>query len=544
MKIFNKIRSLGRKSKIAVAVVTLGVALTPFVVDAGFFPGRPTFDYNKAGNGNCSDPNNPATQNGRCGSMTGPVFNSFVNTPSYGDEREFLDAKMSDQTTVGSYADPITNVTEGTREVVLRMYIHNNANTTTNASGTGIARNTRVAFSLPNPGQEGNVQRIAGYISADNATPGEVADTVDLSANKNFTVAYKPGSAKLHNNGPFANGIALPDSVVNGGTQIGWDALNGNFPGCFEYDAQVAITVVITPKELPNMALTKQVRKTVAGQTGGWVKEVNATPGEKVDWLINTQNNSQAVLTDVVSRDVLPPHVEYVPGSLKFVNARLGSVPLANPDPLFGDGYNSGRYEAGDNSLITFTTVVKGDFEECQKRVRNVAYTKSKEYPTEVRDDADVVITREDCDEDQEPLYKCDSLTAQKLSGRTVKFTANATAINGAEIERYIFNYGDGSQAKTTTDRVVEYTYPRDGQFAARVQVQVRVGNQTFIAEGDQCAAVVNYTSTPTPPTSTTPGQPTKLPETGAGSAAITFIAVTTASTVGYYIVARRAARI
>jgi hypothetical protein len=52
-------------------------------------PTRPTFDYNKYDQ---SDPTCRAASNdhGRCGSMNGPVFNSFVNVPGYGDERNFV----------------------------------------------------------------------------------------------------------------------------------------------------------------------------------------------------------------------------------------------------------------------------------------------------------------------------------------------------------------------------------------------------------------------------------------------------------------------
>src|ERR1035437_6421582 len=100
MKFFNKIRhSISRKSKIALVVLALGLGAAAFpVVHAEFYPIRPTFDYNKydPNNLNCNDPNNIAAQNGRCGSLNGPVFDSFINTPSYGDERAFFDGHRSD----------------------------------------------------------------------------------------------------------------------------------------------------------------------------------------------------------------------------------------------------------------------------------------------------------------------------------------------------------------------------------------------------------------------------------------------------------------
>ncbi len=163
------------------------------------------------------------------------------------------------------------------------------------------------------------------------------------------------------------------------------------------------ITLKVTPKQNPNIGLTKQVRKYKSGQTGNWVSEVNARPGEEVEWLLNTKNTGQAAMTDVATRDVLPPHVKLVDGSVKFTNAK-GNQNLQD-DPLFQSGYNAGRYDPNDNTLITFKTKVLDDFKECQVRVRNVAYAHSKEVPQDVKDDADVVITRDDCDEKPNPTY-------------------------------------------------------------------------------------------------------------------------------------------
>src|SRR5690349_12346600 len=84
-KIFS---NLSKKTSLGLVVVgTVAVLAIPASVLAGFGPNRPTFDYNKFDpSKSCTD---PSQANGRCGSMDGPVFNSFINTPSYGDERNF-----------------------------------------------------------------------------------------------------------------------------------------------------------------------------------------------------------------------------------------------------------------------------------------------------------------------------------------------------------------------------------------------------------------------------------------------------------------------
>ncbi len=539
MKFTNKISALGRKTKLAIAVLGLGFAVAvPLAVNAEFYPDRPTFDYNKgSANSNCTDPNDPATQNGRCGSLNGPVFNSFVNTPSYGDERAFLDARRSDQTAAGSYKNVLPEVTEGSKEIVLRTYVHNNANQNTNASGKGIAHNTKVRIALPTATEQ--VLRARSYISASNASM--VEDTVDFTANKKFRVEYVPGSAIIYNNGPI-NGAKLSDSVVTTGAPIGFNALNGELPGCFQYEAVVQIKVRVIPQESPNLQLVKEVK--VKGDQG-WKKEVSTKPETEVQWRLGTKNISNSTLTQVNVRDVLPPHVKLVPGSVRMIDANQDKV--QNDAPLFGGGLGLGTYPSGGIRYIIFNTVTKGDFEGCEVRVRNVAYAKSTQTPNEVKDSSDVVITKENCNPPVNPTYSCDLLQAQVLQGRTVKFTTNATATNGATIKRYFYTFGDGTEEFKTDQNMVEHTYAKDGQYVARVKVEVLVNGELKIAESDKCAAALNFTTPPTPPTPpvTPPGTTTtSLPDTGPGDVAAIFVAVSLASGVGYYVFSRKYYRV
>lgn len=391
MKLFNKFKNVlirvPRKSVMTIVSLMLLVA-TPIAVKtalAEFYPARPTFDYNKPCNPNNNDPYD------RCGSLTGPVFNSFINTPSYGDERSFLDARRSDQTAAGSYKDVLPNVTEGSKEIVVRMYVHNNANKDTNSTN-GVAKNTKVHILLPTGTSQ--TLRARGYIRADNATPVQVEDTVDFTAGEEFSVSYVPGSAKLFDNNKFSNGVSLSDDIVASGkgALIGSDALDGNMKGCFEFEAIVQIKVKVTPKPKPDLKLEKKVRK--AGEKE-WKSEVSGKPGEEVEWLVNTHNIGQSAMTNVTTRDILPPHVQLVPGTVKLHNAN-GTTNLQD-GPLFAGGYNAGRYAPNDNTLIVFKTKLLSDFTECEVRVRNVAKAKSTEQPNEITDDADVKIVKDNC---------------------------------------------------------------------------------------------------------------------------------------------------
>ncbi|MDB5171134.1 MAG: exported protein of unknown function [Candidatus Saccharibacteria bacterium] len=518
MKLFNKIRSAGRKSKFAVVVLALAVGVGVPLAHAEFYPDRPTYDYNKfdPNNLNCDDAANPAAQNGRCGSMNGPVFNSFVNTPSYGDERAFFDGRRSDMA-ANTNADDIQNVNDGSKEVVLRMYVHNNANTYTNASGQGVAHNTKVRIALPTATEQ--VLRARAYISADNA--GLVEDTADLLGSEKFNVTYVPGSAKLLRG---TSQYALSDSIVGSGAQVGNNTMNGDLPGCFEFAALVEIHVKVNVEQKPQLQLVKEVK--VKG-TAGWGKEVTTKPGTEVQWRLGTKDVGNVNLDNVVIRDILPPHVKLVPGSVRLINTAGDKVQADGP--LFAGGFIAGNYVPGGTQYVIFNTTTLDDFSTCEVRVRNIALARSDQTPTEVRDTSDVVIQKENCKpQPPTPAYSCDMLTATKGDNRTVTYTTAATATNGAKVTLYHYDFGDNSAVLVTDKATVSHAYAKDGQYAARVKVQFAVNNTVKYAENDKCAAVVTFTA-PGVPTA-----PTQLVNTGPGSVAAIFAVVTALGAVVY----------
>lgn len=393
MKLLHTVKHMfsGRRSKLILASTTLAVmaAVAVPMIKAEWYPNRPAFDYNKPCNPNDSD------KYDRCGSLEGPVFNSFINTPSYGDERAFFDARRSDQTAAGSYENVLSNVTEGSQEVVLRTYVHNNANQSTNASGKGVAKNTKVRILLPSA--EGQALRARSYISASNATPQLVEDTVDLTANRKFRVEYIPGSAKIFSNGPV-NGQTLSDNIVTTGAPIGHSSLNGDMPGCFEYEAVVQIRVKIKVAETD---IQKQVRKTGEKQYG---ELAVVKPGEKVEWLIRQDNKGNSPQTNVRVFDALPDHLEVVPGSVRWIyrgqSGQDHDIKMSDTD-LFTKQVDFGTWPANSFFYLRFDTKAKGDFEGCEVTLTNQARSRSNEKPEEQRDNAQVKIVKENCEEEQ-----------------------------------------------------------------------------------------------------------------------------------------------
>jgi uncharacterized repeat protein (TIGR01451 family) len=503
------------KSFLAAAIVAIGAGVGIGAVQAEFYPNRTPFDYSKPCVADDADIYD------RCGSLTGPVFNSFINTPSYGDERAFADARRSDQTAAGSYENVLPDVNKGSKEVVIRTYVHNNANQSTNASGLGVAKGTKVRIDLPEA--TSNVLRARSYISADNAAL--VEDTVDLTGTQNFRVEYVPGSAKIYNNTAFSGGKQLSDSIVTTGALIGDNALDGEVPGCFEYESTVFITVKIIPEENPNVEFTKEVRK--SGETN-WGEVASSKPGDTVQWLLTTENTGPTQLDEIKIRDVLPPHVELVPGTVKRIDASRNQV--LEDGPLFDGGYIMGSYASGSGLYTMFDTKVLDNFETCEVRVRNVGYMSSKQT-AERNDTADLIIKKDNCEpeEPEEPIFACTNLAFAFVSEKTYKFTTSATAANGAVVKHYIFNFGDGTQELVTDKNVAEHTYEKAGTYVVSVDVAFTVDGKTVIDEGNEnCVTKVSFDTKgeTTPPT--TP--PTTLPNTGPGSAmAIIFVATAAA---------------
>ncbi|MCX6728052.1 MAG: hypothetical protein NTX11_04555 [Candidatus Saccharibacteria bacterium] len=486
MKLPNIFKKLSKKMRAVVAVAGIAaVVAIPLAVMAEYYPVRPVFDYNKAPlNGSTCVAADSAALN-RCGSLQGPVLNSFINTPSYGDERAFFDGRRADQT-VGQNADLIGDVTTGSKEVVLRTYVHNNANQNTNNT-IGVAKNAKVRVALPTATAQ--VLRARSYITADNAA--SVEDTADMSGSQQFSVSYVAGSAKLLRGTASYN---LSDNIVTTGALIGDKTMDGNLPGCFDFAALVEIRVRVQTASY-NLDLTKQVRKHVDGQTGNWSKEVSVPAGTKVDYVLNTKNAGAATLMGVTTRDVLPPHTQLVPGSIKYINAK-GSGVQADA-PLFGGGIIGGQYNPNDDSLIVFSAITKDDFAGCSTKVRNIAFAKSTTTP-EINDYADVTITKENCNP-VTPVYSCDLLSGAKIGDHKYKFDVRYIAKDGATLKNLKYVYGDGSSVNTTAT-TTEHTYAKDGTFNIAVAATFTVNDKDQTVTSETCATSITISPKPVIP--------------------------------------------
>jgi len=505
--LLHNLRPGTRNVKALTAVVCALILFSSTAVFAGWSPNRPVFDWK-----------NPADQ---VGSVNGPVFNSFINTPYYGDERAFFDASSTDSP--NSFKDVLPNVTVGSQEVILRTYVHNNANQSLNDAAHGfksVAHNTQVRIALPTTTDTS--LRSSSYISADNAVPTQVVDTADLTAATPFSMQYVPGSATIYN-GAHSNGMPLSDNIVTTGDKIGYQNMDGEFPGCFQYQAIITIHVKIVT---PTLSITKQVRQ--VGQKT-WAKSVAVHPGDQVQYLLSVQDKGKTNLDHVLVSDQLPPHETVVPGSVHYIDAAQDVV--QKDAPLFTTGgIDTGTWQPNGGFYIEFSATVNGDFDPCQISIRNIGYAKSTQTPNESNDFADVTVTRQNCNSVQ-PSYSCDLLNVTKVSGDTYKFTVNTTAINGAIVNRYFFNFGDNTETLTTNQNTAQHTYAQSGSYQSSVKVEFMVDGSVQTASSQACTATITIPVTTTPPTITPPPN-TTLPNTGPGNIIGIFSITTIAGTV------------
>jgi uncharacterized repeat protein (TIGR01451 family) len=536
MKSLNLLKKITNSSK-KVKMLVLGLATVTVMSGAafaGWTPDRPVFDWN-----------NP---NDRQGSLNGPRINSFVNTPYYGDERAFFDVRKQENTNTDAYDDVLHNVSQGSHKLVMRTYIHNGANQSKNASGESIAKNTKVRIDLPQGAS--TALRARSYVSISNPAqgyPAEVTDTTEMVDSGAFSIGYVPGSAKVYN-AAHPGGAQLSDAVVGAGAQIGYDQMNGNLPGCFEFQTFVEITVEVKTSD-------SQIEKVVKSASAPSYGEMTTVkPGEKVQWRLKYANIGQTPQENVRLYDSLPAHLKVDPGSVRWIykgdNGVDQDVKMSDTD-LFAKQVDFGTWNKNTFFYLRFDTTALGDFEGCEVDLTNQLRANSKQEPTEKRDNASVKIVKENCNPTN-PVFSCDLLKAEKVEGtRTVNYTVNASAAGGATINNYVFDFGDKEAAFTTDKNTASHTYAPEkgnGPFATRVKVNVAVGNETKVAEGDQCAAAISFTPPNTPPetpgTPGTPSTPGSLPETGAGSTIAIFLAVTAAATAAYYAVVRRATQL
>jgi hypothetical protein len=153
------------------------------------------------------------------------MLNSMVGNPVLGNTLRFLGVKVLGD--VGGVRDRL-NVEPGD-VVVLRLSVSNDGDPNRPHPRPLLARQVMARLELP-VGAERLVQ-VVGWVSARNANPSAVYDSVFLESAEPIEVRLVSDSAKLSNSA-HPHGLALANRLVDDGVLLGYRALNGLLDTC------------------------------------------------------------------------------------------------------------------------------------------------------------------------------------------------------------------------------------------------------------------------------------------------------------------------
>lgn len=104
---------------------------------------------------------------------------------------------------------------------------------------------------------------------------------------------------------------------------------------------------------VPSFLVTQKIR--LAGTTE-WTTSVDAKIGDIVEIQIKYENISEITQENVMIRDVLPPNLDYIPGTTKLYNVEYDGGILS--EGINTTGVNIGNYTSGSNAYVRFSAKV------------------------------------------------------------------------------------------------------------------------------------------------------------------------------------------
>lgn len=546
----SKITELIRKAPkrfSALAIAVAAAIVVPIAVFA-YGPERPTFTAK-----------NPASY---------VTFNSITDNPQVGDERNFVRIRESG---VGDYKDQ-TDLTPG-KVYEVSVYYHNNAASRLNATGEGIAKDTKLRMEVPSIVKPGVNAVLAGNISASNAKPGTVWDEAygKNTSNGDVVLRYVDDSARVTSLGAV-NGAKVPDTLFTTGAHLGYDSLNGEVPGCNEFAGFVTFKIRV---DQPNFTLKKEV-SVDNGKT--WVDgTAKAKAGSTVQYKMTYQNTGTNQQDNVSLRDMLPAGVTYEAGTSQIANSVTKGKYEGTIDGVTTTGYNTGSYQPKGNFFFKFSAKLPTEDKlECgTNTLKNVARVTTNSGYKE--DDATVTIDKE-C----KPVvkYSCDNLAIRTISRTEFRFTTNYTAENATfKSVKYTIRNAAGTvvDTKTATTNTLNYTQTTAGKFSVVAEVTFSVNGSDKTVTSNGCKGEFEVPALPnkitvceiptktiitidekdfnpsihtkdldkckeTPVTPPTPETPPELPQTGVAQDSIAIVGLgALIASIAYFVASRRA---
>ena len=355
----------------AFLTVILFTPITAFAWGDDSEYGRPSYTIEEINNGAIgATPTSDGEDYKNSPNYPGQIIFNTISDSVIGDEKNFVGVRQSIIREDGR-AEPAdtekkewrgNNITAVDGQYyVIRLYVHNN-----NPNGfDAVAEDTMVAFNLPH--DSASTIEVNGIITSSNATPSKYWDYINFNSEDGtpFHLEYIYGSALLENNGIGLGGLTLSDDIVNaksGGVLIGYDALDGRVPGCYQYDNFVSIKV----KVVYDYEFSAETKVRLADdEDKTWQDTVKAKVGDKVEFQFQYLNTSKYNQAGVVVRDLLPSNLRYVEGSTIVYNGNHPNGVKLDTDDVINGGVNIGSYDGNANAYIRITAEVVDDNLAC-----------------------------------------------------------------------------------------------------------------------------------------------------------------------------------
>ena len=356
----NKISKIGR------VMISILIGLVPFLAltnASAYGPERATFTMEE-----------PADY---------VTFNSITDNPVLGDERNFV--RIAEDGAGEAYKDEIKLEPGKTYELYIGY--HNNAKSSLNKTGAGIARGAKVAVQYPttvSPSEPGDISAI---ISAVNANPSEVWDSVRVLADTDIVLNYVVGSAKIYNDWGSNGSVMSTDIFSETGTYLGLNQLDGLLPGCAEYSGHILIKFKANTTEA-------RVNKTVSIDGSNFSKEIEAKPGDELTFKVEFTNSGTTDLNNVTFHDEFPEGLELIPGTttLKYSTE---SESISMTDLIASNGYNTGTYGAGTGATLIYKAKVSTAQYYCGNLVNKIFVDHNN---GEITDGAIIIVKGDGCE--------------------------------------------------------------------------------------------------------------------------------------------------
>lgn len=307
-----------------------------------------------------------------------PTFNSITNNNVLGDERNFV--RIVEADTGNEYVDELK--IEPGKEYEVYIFYHNNAKSSTNPSGVGIATDVVVSSIFPGYVNSSEKGKVSATITSPYANPTQVWDEAYFTTDSDVDIVlrYVDASAKIYNAGKV-NGSILSEALFNKGVLIGINSLDGRIPGCTEYSGHI-------------------IYRVRAEQVGAAVSKTasvsNAQPGDEFEYTVEFKNTGTTILQNVTFHDELPDGLSLVPGTTRLRDSLGYDEKLG--DLIGKEGYNIGSVGKGVTITLTYKVKVAENLYEngCQHELKNKIIVDHDDG--EVYDSARVIVRKDGCD--------------------------------------------------------------------------------------------------------------------------------------------------